>query len=363
VRAPAGMALGALLLAACGAEPPAPEPEAPPVMAERASAERVTDRIEATGQLLAQAEATVAAQVGGEVTGISADEGAAVALSQEIVAIDPERRKLEVEDASARVVQAEAELDEARREEARLAKLSGRGAVSQAQLDQGRTQLSLARARLVAAQAQLGLAQRALRDASVTAPFAGLIARRFVNAGEFVNAGDPLFDLVALDPVEVEFHLAEVDSSRVAVGQQVEVRVASFADEVFRARVSVVAPTIDPATRTRRVKAVLANPEGRLLPGTFARVDLGVAERDGVVMVPQEAVLQRSDGSVLYRLVGGERVERLRVETGVYRGELVEVRGAVAAGDWIVVRGQTGLVDGSPVSLRNADGTAVSAAP
>nr|MDJ0847080.1 efflux RND transporter periplasmic adaptor subunit [Myxococcota bacterium] len=167
---------------------------------------------------------------------------------------------------------------------------------------------------------------------------------------------------VALDPVEVEFHLAEIDSARVAIDQVVEVRVASHPDEVFRARVTVVSPTIDSETRTRRVKAELRNAEGRLLPGTFARVDLGVAERRGVVMIPKEAVLQRSDGSVLYRLVGVDRVERLRVELGAHHGDLVEVRGEIAAGDDVVVRGQTGLVDGAVVSRRNPDGTAYGAA-
>jgi RND family efflux transporter MFP subunit len=119
----------------------------------------------------------------------------------------------------------------------------------------------------------------------------------------------------------------------------------------------VVAPTIDAQTRTRRVKAVLPNPDGKLLPGTFARVGLGVAERAGVVMIPKEAVQVAAEGSVLYRLVGGNRVERLRVETGAYHDGLVEVRDGVAPGDWIVVRGQAGLVDGSPVSLRGPDGS------
>jgi len=81
-----------------------------------------------------------------------------------------------------------------------------------------------------------------------------------------------------------------------------------------------------------------------------------------VVMIPKEAVLERSDGSVVYRLLGEDRVERLRVETGVHRGDRVEVRGGVGDGDWIVVRGQTALIDGSAVSLRDADGAALSAA-
>jgi RND family efflux transporter MFP subunit len=331
-------------------------------MVERATAHVLVDHVEATGQLLAKAEATVAAQVAGEITAISVEEGAAVELGQVIVEIDPERRQLEREDARASVVEAEARLEEARREAARFEQLAERDAVSQSRLDEVRTQQRLASSRLAAARARLGLAERALRDASVAAPFAGLVARRNVNVGEFVAAGHALFDLVALDPVEVEFFLAEVDSARVGPGQSVAVRVSSFPDEVFRASVAVVAPTIDPSTRTRRVKAVLDNSDGRLLPGTFARVDLGVAEREGVLMVPKEAVLQRADGSVLFRLAGPHRVERLRVDTGVHREERVEIRGGLRADDWVVVRGQTGLVDGSAVSVRDADGQAVSAA-
>ena len=363
-RAARGLLLALACAALSGCRPEAPQPavSASPVLVKRATSHTVTDRIEATGQLIAQAEATVAAQVSGEVTGIAADEGAAVEQGELIVAIDPLRRELELENARASVVQAEAQLAEAGREAGRIEKLAGRGAASQSRVDQTRTERELARSQLVAARARLGLAERALADASVAAPFAGLIARRHVNVGEFVNAGEPLFDLVALDPVEVEFHLAEVDSSRAAVGQAVEVRVASYPDAVFDAEVSVVSPTIDSRTRTRRVKALLANPEGRLLPGTFARVDLGVAERKGVVMIPKEALLQRADGAVLFRLVGVDRVERVRVETGIHRGEFVEIRDEVAPEDWIVVRGQSRLIDGSAVSLRDEDGAALSAA-
>lgn len=359
--------LASMLLASvhlgCHSELEVPIAEPPPVYVERAIARDVVDRIDATGQLLAKAEAVVAAQVGGEITGVEADEGSAVSAGQIVIEIDPKRRKLELANAGARVVQAEAQLAEAKRESDRVEQLHERGAISDAQLDEANTQLRLARSRLVAEQAQHGLAARALEDASVRAPFDGLVARRYVNAGEFVAPGAELFHLVTLDPVEVEFFLPEVDSSRAAVGQHVDVRVSSHPDEVFRAEVNVVSPTIASRTRTRRVKAVLPNPDGKLLPGTFARVDLGIATREGVVMIPKEAVQVGAAGSVVYRLLeSGDRVERLEVETGVYDEGLVEVRGDVAPGDWIVARGQAGLVDGSPVSLRRRDGSPATAA-
>jgi membrane fusion protein (multidrug efflux system) len=357
-----GLIAVALAAIACGEPPPALEVQAPPVMVVRAEARDLVERIEATGQLLAQAEAKVAAQVSGEVTDVALDEGAAAGKGQVVIDIDPERRQLEADDAGARVVQAQAELDETNREAARIEKLHARGAASQSQLDEARTALRLARSRVVASEAQLGLARRAVRDSSVVAPFDGLVARRYVNIGEYVTAGQALFDLVALDPIEVEFHLPEADSARVAVGNRVEVRVAPYPDEVFEATVSVVSPRIDPATRTLRAKAVVPNPDGRLRPGLFARADLGVSQRDGVVMIPEEALLQRADGAVLFRLVGGDRVERLLVETGTYRDGWVEIRDGLAADDWIVVRGQTELIDGSAVSVRDSEGRPTSAA-
>jgi membrane fusion protein (multidrug efflux system) len=317
----------------------------------------VVDRIEATGELLAKEKATVAAQVPGPITKVHVEEGDAVEAGAALLEIDPERRQLDVRDARAGVAQARADLTEREREAARIRTLGQKGVASRARIDAVETAAEVARSQLAAAQARLGMAERSLRDASVTAPFAGRVARRHVSAGEFVSAGQALFDLVALDPIEVEFHLAEIDSSRVSLGDEVAVHVAPFPDETFRARVTVIAPTIDPRTRTLRVKAQIANPEGRLRPGLFARADLGVAVRDDVAMVPQEAVLQRADGAVLFVLEGPDRVRRVNVETGVYRDALVEIRRGVAAGQMVVVRGHADLIDGAVVSVRNPDGS------
>jgi membrane fusion protein (multidrug efflux system) len=217
------------------------------------------------------------------------------------------------------------------------------------------TALEVAQADAAAARAQQGVARRALSDASVTAPFAGLLARRHVNVGEFVQSGAPLFDLVSLDPIDVVFHLAEVDSSRVAVGQEVEVHVAPYPDRTFDARVAMVSPTIDPATRTLRVKATLPNPEGVLRPGLFARADLGVAERKGVTLIPSEAVLQRASGPIVF-VVAGDRVQKRDVQLGAFYRDGVEVQSGVAAGEVVVTRGHSGLVDGAVVRIAESDG-------
>jgi membrane fusion protein (multidrug efflux system) len=159
--------------------------------------------------------------------------------------------------------------------------------------------------------------------------------------------------------VQVEFSVAEVDSGRVRVGQEVDVRVAPHPGRVFRATVSVVSPTIDPRTRTLRVKGALPNEDHALRPGLFARVDLGVAERSDVLLIPEESILRRADGAVVFRLGEDNRVERRVVETGIHRDGAVEVVRGLSPGDRVVARGHATLVDGELVVPRDPDGRAV----
>ncbi len=125
------------------------------------------------------------------------------------------------------------------------------------------------------------MAERGARDSSVRAPFAGLVARRYVSEGEFVQPGQKLFDLVALDPIEVEFTLPERDSSRVVMGQPVDVRVAPFPDRgVPRRGHRDRADHRPDDAHAAREGAHERTPTGRLRPGLFARADLGVAMRE-----------------------------------------------------------------------------------
>ena len=342
-----------LLLLACGGDDADTQAvRLPPVTVEPVRVQALEDRIEATGELLAPERAEIAAEVPGRVTEILVPEGTRVEAGTVVLEIDPERRELEVASAGAQLAEAKAALVEMQRDAERIRTLHGRNVASDSRLDQAETQLTLARSRKEAAEAALGVAQRALRDASVTAPFAGFVAQRRVSRGEFVNAGQPLFELVALDPIEVELHLPEVDAGRIALGQPLALTVAPHPGEVFHATLTYVSPTIDPKSRTLRVKAQLANPDGRLRPGLFARADLGVAQREGVAMIPEEAILQRADGAVAFRLLG-DRVERVRIETGVHRDGWVEVVTGLGPADRVVVRGHAELSDGMAVAVQD----------
>jgi membrane fusion protein (multidrug efflux system) len=275
-----------------------------------------------------------------------------------VIEIDPERRRLDLDRARARAAEAASALTEAERQSNRVIELAKKDIASKSDLEKAETALSGASARVLAAQADLGVAERAMSDSRVATRFEGLIARRFVSRGEFVQPGQKLFELVSLDPVEVEFSLPEADASRLVLGLPLEVTVAPYPGEVFRATLSMISPVVDERTRTLRVKALLPNPDGRLRPGLFARTDLGIAKRSAVLLVPEEAVLQRADGAVVFRAKdGGTRVERRVVQLGKIKNGEAEIADGIDPADSVVVRGHASLVDGEAILARNPDGT------
>jgi membrane fusion protein (multidrug efflux system) len=357
LAAPFALAVG-LALGCAGEEGPAETP-ARPVITTGVKRADIKERISATGQLQAKDRAEIAAEVPGQVTSIAIEEGDRVEAGGTVLEIDPQKRELELADARAHLAESRAALTEQERAFARWKSLHDKNIAADSRMDEVETALALARSRYAAAEAKVGVAERALRDASVRAPFAGFVARRQVSRGEFVQVGQALFELVALDPIEVEFSLAERDSARVAPDQGVELTVEPYPGESFRGVVTVISPTIDPKTRTLRVEAQVANPDQKLRPGLFARVDLGVALRQGILLVPEETVLQRADGEVVFRTRDGNRVQRVGVTTGIHSDGMVEIVSGLEADDVVVMRGHAGLVDGMVVSPRNPDGTLV----
>lgn len=310
------------------------------------------EEVRASGELKARFHTVIAAEVDGRITGLTVDEGGSAEEGTIVIEIDPARRKLDLSAARAQLAQAQANARNETSQAKRIRKLRSENVASIQQLEEAETMLLLAESSVRKQEAEVGVARRAVSDANVSAPFAGVVARRHVELGEFVQVGTPLFELVSLNQMEAEFSLTELDTERVRVGQTVTISVGAFRDRTFEGKVNFVAPTVDPGTRTLRIKAEVDNKEGLLRPGLFARVSLGVDRRENILMVPEEAILQRAGGASVYRILDGDKVERVQVVTGIQSGDQVEVRGAIKAGDRVVRRGHGGLADGMIVAVR-----------
>ena len=357
-RAPRSLALVimacAVSLSGCGEEEVAVEELLPAVSVYRVEARDLNEEIRASGELRARSHTMIAAEVSGRVTELAVDEGGHVEAGAIVLEIDPERRKLDLAAAQARLSQARANFRKERSQTKRIRELRSQNVSSIQQLEEAETALALAESAVRAEDAAVGVATRAVNDSSVSAPFAGVVARRSVEVGEFVQPGTELFELVSLDPLEAIFSLTELDTERVREGQRVKISVGAFSNRTFQGVVTFVAPTVEPTTRTLRIKAEVDNADAALRPGLFARVSLGVARRENVLMVPAEALIQRAGGASVYRVIDGDRVERIRVETGATSQDLVEIRGEIREGDQIVRRGHGGLADGMVVVVKQA---------
>ncbi len=343
-----------LAIGACSQQAPAEIDVLPAVSAAAARSVDLVEEIRASGELKALYHTTIAAEIEGRVTEILVEEGGAVDAEVTVLEIDPARRKLDLDAARARLSQARANLVKEERQAKRIRQLRSQNVSSEQALEEAETDLLLASANVEAERAAFGVAERQVMDASVSAPFAGFIARRSVQLGEFVQPGTALFELVALDPLEVEFSVPELDATRVRVGQAVELSVSAYRDRTFRGIVKFVSPTIDPETRTLRIRAHLDNSDQALRPGLFARVNMGVSRRKGITMVPEEALIQRSGGATLFKVLPDRRVQRIAVTTGSTKSGLVEVNGDIQPGDLVVRRGHGGLTDGAVVRVLEA---------
>ncbi len=346
----------------CGEEAVKTEEILPSVSAVEVAAVDFDQEIRASGDLRARFQTMIAAEIAGRVTELSVDEGGKVDAGAVVIKIDPERRRLDLAAAQARLAQARANLRQETSKVERVRKLRSENIASVERLEESETALLLSESSVRAEEAAVGVASRALKDASVSAPFAGLVARRSVELGEYVEPGKDLFELVSMSPLDVTFSLPELESQRVAVGQRIQVGVAAPADKSFEAVITFIAPVVDPATRTLRVKAEIDNTEGLLRPGLFARVNLGTDTHKSVLMVPEEALVQREGGAWLFLIGEGDRVRRVEVETGYQSKGRIEVRGDLSAGDRVVRRGHGGLADGMVVVVRDSKTSSVETA-
>jgi membrane fusion protein (multidrug efflux system) len=199
------------------------------------------------------------------------------------------------------------------------------------------------------------------------APFAGHLGIREVDVGQYVPAGTSIVTLQALDPIYVDFYVPQQDMAQMKIGQSVTVKVDTYAGRVFTGRIEAVNARVDTATRTLQVRAANANADRALLPGMFATVAVAIGAPQSLVTLPQTAVTYNAYGSTVFLVQQGNPAagsgtdakptlvaRQVFVATGPTRGDQVAVLHGVAAGDRVVIAGQSKLHNGSPVAINNS---------
>ncbi|MHA6638260.1 efflux RND transporter periplasmic adaptor subunit [Stutzerimonas frequens] len=306
-------------------------------------------RLPAIGTLKASQGIDLSVEIAGTISDVQFQSGEKVSKGQAIVLLDSE-----VEQAS--LASAEADLNLSRLEFQRARSLLDRQAISRSEYDRLNAQSQKAEASV--AQLRASLAKK-----RVLAPFSGTIGIRQVDVGDYLAAGTPIATLQDLSTLYVDFFLAEQHVPLLKLGQRVQLQVAAYPGERFEGVISALNPKVETTTRNVQVRAELGNPDGRLLPGMFADLQVLLPTETAQVVVPETAITYTLYGNSVLLVTEGtppegvssdERylvVERRFVTTGERRDGLVVILDGLEGGEQVITAGQLKLDSGTHVAI------------
>ncbi|WP_226633416.1 efflux RND transporter periplasmic adaptor subunit [Novosphingobium profundi] len=328
--------------------------QATPVTATVLAARTVPDTMDVVGSLSAVREVTLAPETSGRVSGLHFRAGQHVGANALIVQLYDGPEKADLAAARARADFAALQLK-------RSEELAPTGAEPREVLQQRRAELAQARA-------EVGQIEARLRQKQVRAPFSGKLGIRRVNPGQYMNPGDPVATLTALDRLYVDFTLPQQDLGRLGDGTSLTLTSDAWPGRTFTARISTIEPQVSKDTRNVTAQAVLANPDGALRPGMYVSVALKLGEQDDALVLPVTAIQTSAQGDSVIVIRGenarkGGKAEIVPVTTGRRMGDEVVVTGKLSPGDVVVAQGQLRVQPGSEVTVAQLIGSEATKTP
>ena len=330
--------------------------------------------IEATGSFQPDESSDVAPSASGRVIATPVDVGQYVPQGAVLIRIQAVDANLRLDETKAAVSRAEANLKLAESQNAlaqttakRNTALLAGGLIPQTVADEARTQAEtaantvlVARASLAQARAQLALAEKAVADVVVAAPFAGYISERRVAAGEFVQPSTAVVTLLRIDPLRLQLTIPGVQAGQIKAGQAVRARVDAFPDKVFEGKITSVNPAIAAQSRSFLVEARIPNPGAVLKPGMFAVATIDQGRTERALLVPKRAVIEdvNTNSFRVFVIEQGNKA-RLRVVQLAARqsqAELTKLLGGVKEGEQVATSSLADLYDGAPVAISTSRG-------
>jgi membrane fusion protein, multidrug efflux system len=318
---------------------------------------------EYVGQTAGSREVEVRARVTGILLSRNFREGERVKKGQSLFTIDPAPFQAALARAEADVVAAQARLEQARRNAARLKPLYAENAVSQKERDDALSAEAIGAADLKAVQARLTEAKLNLEYTRVEAPVSGFTTRALPSEGTLVSGPSVLLtSVVQVDPIWVNFGVPDNEQARIQKEAQdgslklprnfeVELRLADGSVYGHRGKLDFADVRVSTATGTREARAELPNPDGALRPGQFVRVVLKGAMRPNAITVPQRAVLEGPQGKFVYVVDDKGTAQPRPVQAGAWSGERWIISSGLQGGERVIVDGVMKIGPGAPVKV------------
>jgi membrane fusion protein, multidrug efflux system len=289
--------------------------------------EKLDNKIFATGSVVASEMVDLKPEVAGKIVQLNIVEGKVVTKGQLLL-------KLNDEDLQAQVKKLNAQMQLTQQSEQRLRKLLDVKGVSQDEYDVVTNQMNNIRADLEFTQAQI--AKTELR-----APFSGVIGLRSVSLGSYISAASQVANIQVLNPVKVDFTVPEKYTNQVKVGETIAFTTEG-SSEHFTGKVYATDNQIDPISRSLKIRATAQNPNGKLKPGAFVKVDFSLKEIGNALMIPTEAIIPILKGQQVFVSKDG-KAKAIAVEVGIRTDSRIQILNGIQVGDTIITSGLMGM--------------------
>jgi RND family efflux transporter MFP subunit len=305
-----------------------------------------------SGELKAEREATVRAEVGGAILQVFPREGEAVKVGTLLARIDGKTIQDAYASAQSGLRSAEQTSEWAQKEAARIEALVKGGALAERDAELARNQATQAKAAADDARARVTSVRKSLEDLTVRAPIAGIVSKRHVNVGDVVAPGGELYTIIDPSSMRLEASVPSEQIGAVRVGAPVDFTVRGYPQEKFTGRIERVSPTADAVTRQVPIFVTIPNKQQRLVAGLFAEGRLQRESKTALV-VPQTAVNENTGTPWVLRVQDG-KAQKVEVAIGLRdeQTERLEITRGVVAGDVLLVGAAQGMTPGTPLRIR-----------
>lgn len=307
-----------------------------PVNVTEISTGAISSYISATANLVAENEVRIIGEAEGRVTQLLVEEGDVVQKGQTLAVLNRDDAEILIAKSKVRAENAGVAFNRAK--EMYDKELMSKGDYEKTEMEKS------------VADQELAEAQWRYSKTTIRAPFAGRVTSRKIQVGTHVRPGEELFTVTDYDPLIALIFLPETDVLALEEGREVRLNLKADAGVAFSGRISQISPVVDTATGTVKVKVEAIKPPKTVRPGSFVSVNIIRETRGDAVILPREAVIRELRDAHVFVTDGNKAAKRV-IQLGIEEGTNVQVLSGVKAGDKVIIAGQGGLKDGSPIKV------------
>lgn len=323
-------------------------PPGAPVKVSSVTDERVQNKVTLTGTVFPRTKSVLASEVEGLVERVFVEEGDFVKKGDRIAELGASLYRLQLKEAESALKETEQRYLQARADLKRSEELVAKGFVARKQLMDDRFNTEAVLRKLQQHEAEIARLKDLLGKTQIFAPFSGEVSKKHTEVGQWLDKGGAVVTLIDLSRVHVTVPVPERYVYKLKVGQPATVTADALGEETYEAKIYAIISEGDAEARVFPVKFEVGNRELKLRSGMLARVTFSTGHSRKGLLVPKDALVSRGREAVVFVVQNGTAKE-IRVRVKGYHGNKAEIRGRIAPGDQVVIRGNERLRDGQPV--------------